>query len=69
MKKILKLALMILVAGISAATPISAEEPVAPKAKTAQSAERKSEIPPIKEPKLEEDPKSVKMKADRLLYD
>lgn len=30
---------------------------------------KKSEIPPVKEPNLKEDPKSVKMNADRLLYD
>ena len=30
---------------------------------------KKSEIPPVKEPNLKEDPKAVKMNADRLLYD
>ena len=37
--------------------------------KTGQKKKRKSEIPPIEEPNLKEDPKAVKMTADRLLYD
>ena len=37
--------------------------------KTGQKKKRKSAIPPVKEPNLKEDPKAVKMNADRLLYD
>jgi len=37
--------------------------------KTGQKKKRKSEIPPVEEPNLKEDPKAVKMTADRLLYD
>ncbi len=37
--------------------------------KTDKKKTKKSEIPPVEEPNLKEDPKAVKMNADRLLYD
>lgn len=49
--------------------PISAQENQDINLQKKPASPRKSEIPPIKEPEFANNPKTVKMTADRLLYD